>query len=210
MLDSPNEEAPNRHSERQGQYPSQYSSQYQPQYQQQSKYTGAFQSMVDSPDHQYSAKQVSPKGFPNYEASMGVAWRKFFQGYTCFDGYASRREFWKTYLPIFVFNMVMVVLSLIGISSIPIHGNEYEVTDNPGAVALALIPMLAMFPVNLVLLLPSVAVTIRRLHDAGFTGWFWLLTFVPYVGPIAVLVFMALPTARDKRNYQWEPAAPIQ
>jgi uncharacterized membrane protein YhaH (DUF805 family) len=41
-------------------------------------------------------------------------------------------------------------------------------------------------------LLPSLAVTIRRLHDAGYSGWLYLLTLVPYVGAIVVFVFTLL------------------
>jgi len=39
-------------------------------------------------------------------------------------------------------------------------------------------------------LLPSLAVTVRRLHDTSRSGWWILLNFVPLVGPLILLVFL--------------------
>ncbi|MBV8033320.1 MAG: DUF805 domain-containing protein [Betaproteobacteria bacterium] len=42
----------------------------------------------------------------------------------------------------------------------------------------------------LALLVPSIAVGVRRLHDTDRTGWWLLLAFVPIIGVIVLLVFM--------------------
>ena len=47
----------------------------------------------------------------------------------------------------------------------------------------------------LALLVPQVAVTVRRLHDTSRSGWWFLISFVPYVGPIVLLVFCCLDSA---------------
>ncbi len=39
------------------------------------------------------------------------------------------------------------------------------------------------------ILLPSIAVSVRRLHDIDRTGWWFLISFVPVIGPIVLLVF---------------------
>lgn len=44
------------------------------------------------------------------------------------------------------------------------------------------------------LLLPSIAIGIRRLHDINKSGWWYLIALVPIVGPIALLVMFCLPT----------------
>lgn len=44
---------------------------------------------------------------------------------------------------------------------------------------------------NLAVLLPSLAVGARRLHDTGRTGWWQLLLFIPVIGWIVLLVFFA-------------------
>jgi uncharacterized membrane protein YhaH (DUF805 family) len=43
------------------------------------------------------------------------------------------------------------------------------------------------------MLIPVVAVTVRRLHDIGMSGWWALLLLVPYIGGLIVLVFTLLP-----------------
>ena len=50
------------------------------------------------------------------------------------------------------------------------------------------------------LLIPTLALTWRRLHDAGFPGPFYFLMFIPVVGPILVLIFLALPTRTERHS----------
>lgn len=62
-------------------------------------------------------------------------------------------------------------------------------------------------PVNLILslatLLPSIAVSIRRLHDIGRSGWWFLLVLVPIIGWIVLIVFYCTKS-QDEEN-QWGP-----
>ena len=51
-------------------------------------------------------------------------------------------------------------------------------------------------------IIPSFCAQIRRLHDAGFSGWFVLLPLVPYVGGIALLVMTLLKSDGDNK---WGP-----
>jgi len=63
-------------------------------------------------------------------------------------------------------------------------------------------------PVNglssLAMLLPSLAVSIRRLHDIGRTGWWYLFVFLPVIGWILLLVFFCTKT--DENPNKWGPA----
>jgi uncharacterized membrane protein YhaH (DUF805 family) len=54
------------------------------------------------------------------------------------------------------------------------------------------------------MLLPSVAVAIRRLHDIGRTGWWYLIVLVPFVGWIVLIVFFCTKS-QDGPN-QWGDA----
>ena len=54
--------------------------------------------------------------------------------------------------------------------------------------------------VALVLLLPNLAVTIRRLHDTGRTGWWVLIALIPFIGSIVLLVFMLLPSEGPNKH----------
>ena len=46
--------------------------------------------------------------------------------------------------------------------------------------------------VSLALLLPNLAVSVRRLHDTDRSGWWLLLSFIPIFGTLALLYFMVL------------------
>jgi uncharacterized membrane protein YhaH (DUF805 family) len=54
-------------------------------------------------------------------------------------------------------------------------------------------------------LLPSLAVTVRRLHDTGRTGWFVLIGFIPCIGTIVMLVFTATEGEPGQNKYGPNP-----
>jgi uncharacterized membrane protein YhaH (DUF805 family) len=56
------------------------------------------------------------------------------------------------------------------------------------------------------LLLPSIAVGIRRLHDTGRSGWHFLWTLVPLVGGLVMLVYLTQPS--DPRSNRYGPKPP--
>jgi uncharacterized membrane protein YhaH (DUF805 family) len=43
----------------------------------------------------------------------------------------------------------------------------------------------------LAVLIPGIAISVRRLHDTGKSGWFLLLSFIPFIGSVVLLVFFA-------------------
>ena len=51
---------------------------------------------------------------------------------------------------------------------------------------------LVVFAVYLGLMLPAVAALVRRLHDTGRSGWWWLVTFVPVIGGFVLLILLCL------------------
>ncbi|MDB5667676.1 MAG: hypothetical protein JWL74_626 [Alphaproteobacteria bacterium] len=59
----------------------------------------------------------------------------------------------------------------------------------------------------LAMLIPSIAVTIRRLHDQDKSGWMILLAFIPLVGGIVLLVFMLLDGTRGPNRFGADPKA---
>ena len=87
--------------------------------------------------------------------------------YATFDGRASRSEYWFFVLFNFIFSFAAQI----------VDGVLF------GFTVLGAIYSLAMF-------IPSLAVTARRLHDTGRSGWMMLLSLIPLVGAIVVLVFL--------------------
>ena len=55
--------------------------------------------------------------------------------------------------------------------------------------------------VVLSMLVPSLAVTVRRIHDIGLSGWFILLGLIPTFGNLIILVFAMIPS--QKRENRW-------
>ncbi|HEX5858286.1 MAG TPA: DUF805 domain-containing protein, partial [Microbacterium sp.] len=104
---------------------------------------------------------------------MGDAVKVVFQRYATFEGRASRSEFWYWYLFIFLISIGAAVLVWI-----PLLG---------ALVALGL------FAFALAVLLPTYAVIVRRLRDAGFHWAFIFLALVPF-GGIALLVMWCQPS----------------
>ncbi len=53
--------------------------------------------------------------------------------------------------------------------------------------------------------LPALAVLVRRLHDTGRSGWFYFIAFIPLVGPIILLVFLAGDSKPGENQYGPNP-----
>ena len=54
---------------------------------------------------------------------------------------------------------------------------------------------------NLAVLIPSIAIAVRRLHDLGKTGWWYLLIFVPLIGVIVLIVWFCMKGQTTKNQY---------
>jgi len=112
--------------------------------------------------------------------------------YFVFNGRARRKEYWMFYL----FNLLisiglLIVDNLIGTFS-----------ADSGLGLLSTIYGLAV-------LIPGLAVCVRRLHDTGRSGWWILIALVPFVGPIVLLVFMVLDSEAGTNAYGPNPKAVV-
>lgn len=106
--------------------------------------------------------------------------------YATFSGRATRSEYWLFALMQLVVFVALGVLAGIGASL------------NPGEVPSLAIP-LALYWVGTII--PALAVTVRRFHDGGYSGWMILLGLVPAIGGIIVLIFMVLPSERGDNKH---------
>lgn len=92
--------------------------------------------------------------------------------YAQFNGRAGRSEFWYFALFNFVISLVLELLdSVLGLQS---------GLSNVGILS-------GLF--SLAMIIPGIAVSVRRLHDTGRSGWWLLLIFAVLIGWIALLVF---------------------
>lgn len=58
---------------------------------------------------------------------------------------------------------------------------------------------------SLAVLIPSLAVTVRRLHDTGRTGWWILIALIPFIGGIVLLIFMVFDSELGANEYGPNP-----
>lgn len=60
----------------------------------------------------------------------------------------------------------------------------------------------------LAMFIPSLAVLVRRLHDIGKSGWYFLMYLIPIAGPIIILVWLFTDGNRFANNYGEDPKNP--
>jgi uncharacterized membrane protein YhaH (DUF805 family) len=101
-----------------------------------------------------------------------------FERYALFEGRSGRAEFWWYALAHFI---VSLVLSLLGQASVIFY-------------VLGFIWWLG-------LIIPSIAVAIRRLHDASNSGWFLLIWLIPVIGWIILIVMLAQESTSGPNQY---------
>ena len=58
---------------------------------------------------------------------------------------------------------------------------------------------------TLVVFVPSLALSVRRLHDIGKSGWWMLISLIPLVGPLIVLFFMVKDSQPGTNEYGPNP-----
>lgn len=112
-------------------------------------------------------------------APMSEVWRRFWKKGFTFTGRASRSEYWK--FALVQLGVVLVIYFLLIAALVATNGSD---AGGVMAVVLGVLIMLWL----LATLVPSIALTIRRLHDANYPGTYYLFSFVPFVGSIIVLV----------------------
>ncbi|MFM7120975.1 MAG: DUF805 domain-containing protein, partial [Gammaproteobacteria bacterium] len=76
-----------------------------------------------------------------------------------------------------------------------------------GETALSGLLYIAQLLFVLATLLPGLAVSVRRLHDTGRSGWFLLLSLIPLVGAIILIVFFAQAGLSGSNPYGEDPKA---
>lgn len=115
-----------------------------------------------------------------------------FENYANFKGRARRSEYWY-------FTLVNVIILLI--LYIPILIALGTSGDNPSAMFWLFYGLYIVYAIAT--LIPNLAVSARRLHDIGKSGWNYLLVLIPLVGPILMLVWFA--TEGEGTSNQWGP-----
>lgn len=113
---------------------------------------------------------------------------KVLKQYADFNGRARRKEYWMFTL----FNMIFVFIAML-------MDNIFETTA--GELPYGLFYFLYV----LAIFIPGLAVSVRRLHDVGKSGWMYLIIFIPLVGAIWLLVLMVTDSDPGDNEYGPNP-----
>ena len=116
--------------------------------------------------------------------------------YADFNGRARRKEYWMFAL----FNC-LIAFAVTG----TFFGASALLGEKSDLAAMAMIPL---FLYCFAMLIPSLAVTVRRLHDTGRSGWWYLISFVPFVGGIILFVFTVFDGDPRPNLYGPDPKDP--
>lgn len=148
-----------------------------------------------------------PDEWPDYGISFVEAIKRALRKYAVFEGRASRGEFWWWSLFVIV---ALTVLTLVTSIIERLLALIFGMGGLTSAVSWLLNAVLVI--VWLVCILPSVSVTVRRLHDSGHSGWLYLLTFVPVVNFVLLVLTLQPASTRgvqyDRAGVRGETARP--
>jgi uncharacterized membrane protein YhaH (DUF805 family) len=116
--------------------------------------------------------------------------------YADFSGRSRRLEYWM--FTLFIMLAAVAIMIQIEITGQLAASPDGELPFAGGFVAVLAIAFIAI-------LIPSLAVQVRRFHDQNRSGWWVLLGFVPYIGSLVVLVFMLIEGTKGPNDYGPDP-----
>ena len=117
--------------------------------------------------------------------------------YANFKGRARRKEYWMYTL---IFTVLLIALMTIMFSVLS-FSDETGIETGPGVyltVILVIVFLFAHF-------IPTIALTVRRLHDTGKSGWWYLIVLVPFLGNFVIFIFTLIDGDRGDNKYGSNP-----
>ena len=108
--------------------------------------------------------------------------------YAVFSGRSSRKEFW--YFSLFNF-LIVIVLAVADVMT-----GTFDAEIGIGLLG-------GIY--TIAVLIPGIAVSVRRLHDTDRSGWWLLIAFIPLIGAIVLLVFWAQDSQPGENQYGSNP-----
>ena len=146
------------------------------------------------PQIQAATPTVKPKPFKATDSKepslLDLAISAVKHKYLLFNGRASRKEFWAVMLFSVLISFALQLLYTLG----------FAISDNLG-----LLLALPFVIFSLGMVIPQLAVSVRRLHDTDKSGWWLVLGFIPIFGTIALIVLFSLASSEGDNRFG-EPA----
>ena len=127
---------------------------------------------------------------------MIEAYKKFWKGYVDFTGRSTRSDYWLNVLAqcliSLLFGFLLILIMILG-------GDPATYTSNAYSFQMILIYIvLSAFGIYmLALLIPSIAIMVRRLRNGGYHWAFMFLLLIPYLGSFVIFILTLQPTKVD-------------
>ncbi len=116
---------------------------------------------------------------------FGAAVKAFWKNYAVFSGRARRSEYWWAVLFLLAVSFPVALIDTVVF---------FDTIVQTGSGPLSILFLL-------VILLPSISLLVRRFHDVGLSGWFVLLTFIPFAGAVFAFVVAVLDSQRGDNRF---------
>lgn len=129
-----------------------------------------------------------------------------FANYANFEGRASRSEYWLFHMVFQLLSMLLFV-PLFFVAFFAIIGlfRGTSTFSTIGLIALV-VGVLLLIILCFAMIVPSIAVTARRLHDVGYSGWYMLIGLIP-MGSLVVFAFLLQDSVEGANEYGDDPKA---
>ena len=133
------------------------------------------------------------------------AYKNFFKNYAEFTGRSTRPDFWWVWLGNFILSIPFWIIYFYVLYLSTVMVSVSDSASEAAFMVLGLVVIIyAVF--YLAILVPTIALSVRRLRDAGFHWAFIFLRFAP-MGGIALMILHAMPTKETKVVNYSEPQA---
>ncbi|MCL2660320.1 MAG: DUF805 domain-containing protein [Acidobacteriaceae bacterium] len=123
---------------------------------------------------------------------------KVLRHYADFSGRARRKEYWMFFLFNAIFSFAWTFVTML-IVTLRLQDRNLE----PAELALTVYYLSSVYAIAV--LLPGMAVSVRRLHDRGMSGWMILVGIIPFIGSFWLLILMLLEGQPGPNRYGPDP-----
>jgi uncharacterized membrane protein YhaH (DUF805 family) len=160
-------------------------------------------------EHQSAAATTAwaPAAPAGASFGFGESVKRAFRKWSDFEGRATQSEFWWFYLfttlvsfALYIPLWIALVALLSGTAETDSRG-RVTFTGTPSGAAVAVAVVVVLFLVaSVVLFVVTLSLAVRRLHDTDRSGWWYLISLVPF-GSLVLLYFFVLPPTQGPNQY---------
>ena len=121
------------------------------------------------------------------------AYKNFFKNYAEFTGRSTRPDYWWVWLGNFILSIPFWIIYFYTVFLSTVMDSVSDSASEATFMFFGLVAIIyAVF--YLAILVPTIALSVRRLRDAGFHWALIFVAFIPFVGGIALMVLLAMPS----------------